>query len=563
MKETGELKQYGAGSTLSMAAILSALLLILSSHYPGKAYSQPPCEQAKQRIYLITDTKAQQMVDSLRTLLDLAVFVRDCKSDISLDLELWLLNNEVFALDGLERYEEAMVRVDSFFDVFFDEASDYHRARFYNWRLHLNALSGNTIAMVRDYAQAQKYAGALDSLHRTHFYINGAYAYMRIREYEASLRLMNEARMLIETATSYEDSLTLAQITHVRAEAQLHLGTRLDQVKEDFRAAASLYEALGDMSKVPAIITMLGETYAAAGDTSRALSEVERGVLLARQSGSVRNEIYALFRQGQLQRRRGDLEAAEQSLVQALDGAENVQEFYLEIAYELAMLYEAQHKMRRATSYYQAVIEAPKPADFVAALEAERKKQEAQMRLLLIDTNRHQTYFYLTLAGLLLVLIAIGGMVFFFRQRIPSIIEKKSKGVYIPRRIDTGLTLGELEAYFQEAVESKLFGRRMARIFAALFDPDLVVPYIEDDHLVRQIEEDNIASNAALFQCAAAVDMVLNKQTFQGKPENTMRSYMSTEFARRTWPWPAHPVIWKRFFLKQYAEELLKLNESE
>ena len=263
MIRKGEQTQYRAGSTLSI------VLLVLSALYAGSVHAQPKCDQAKQRIYHITDTKARQVPDSLQAVLDLVTFVRSCEDKVSLELELWLLTAKVFVLDKLERYEEAMVPVDRFFDAFFDEASEYYRARFYNWRLHLNALSGNTIAMLRDYAQAQKYADVLDTLNQIYFYVNGAYAYMGIREYEASLRLMNEARALIETAASYEDSLALAQITHVRAEAQLLLGTRLNQVKEDFRAAASLYEALDNTAKVAAMTTMLGETYAADGDTSR------------------------------------------------------------------------------------------------------------------------------------------------------------------------------------------------------------------------------------------------------------------------------------------------------
>ena len=145
---------------------------------------------------------------------------------------------------------------------------------------------------------------------------------------------------------------------------------------------------------------------------------------------------------------------------------------------------------------------------------------------------------------------------------MPSLIEKKSNGIFLPQRLDTGRTLAGLEAYFEEAVDSRLFGRRMARIFAALLEPDLVLPHIDDDFLTRQVEEDNIASNAALFQCAAAVEVAVDEQRFQGKPENTMRSYLSGEFGKRSWPWPAHPVIWKRFFLKHYAEELLVLKEG-
>ncbi len=54
------------------------------------------------------------------------------------------------------------------------------------------------------------------------------------------------------------------------------------------------------------------------------------GVLLARKSGSARSEVYALFRQGQHWRKWGDLEAAEQRLLQDLGASECVKEFFSE-----------------------------------------------------------------------------------------------------------------------------------------------------------------------------------------------------------------------------------------
>ena len=90
------------------------LMLLLFGFFPALAFAQD-CDPAKQRIYRIVDTNAAQDPDSLQVVLDLAVFVRECEGDVSQELELWLLINEVFALDGLERYEEANERVDSFF----------------------------------------------------------------------------------------------------------------------------------------------------------------------------------------------------------------------------------------------------------------------------------------------------------------------------------------------------------------------------------------------------------------------------------------------------------------
>ncbi len=108
----GLFKRYRVGSSLS------TILLILSSLHVGSAYAQPRCEQAKERIYRITETQAQQVPDSLQTVLDLLAFVRGCEDEMPRVLELWLLNNEVFTLDKLERHDEAMASVDLFFDLY-------------------------------------------------------------------------------------------------------------------------------------------------------------------------------------------------------------------------------------------------------------------------------------------------------------------------------------------------------------------------------------------------------------------------------------------------------------
>ena len=91
---------------------------------PDSAQAQRACDEAIQHIHRIAETPARQIPDSLQTLLNLSAFFRDCEDDISMELELWILNNEVFALDKLGRYEEASGKVDRFFDAYFETAND-------------------------------------------------------------------------------------------------------------------------------------------------------------------------------------------------------------------------------------------------------------------------------------------------------------------------------------------------------------------------------------------------------------------------------------------------------
>ncbi len=550
------------------------LLLALGLFLAGSANAQSQCGAAKQRIYHITETEAQHVPDSLQALLDLAAFVRECEEEVSIELELWLLNNEVFALDGLQRYDEASAFVARFFDAFFDEASDYYRARFYNWRLYLNILFGNGVGMVVDYIEAKPYADSLDATRRAHLHLNGAYAYREIKEYEDALELVDKAKTLIGEPQTYEDSLALARAIQSGAETQLRLGTHLQQTKEDLQAAASLYATLGDTAQEATTKTLLGETYAAEGDTSFALVEMAAGVLLARQAGAARSEIYARYRHGQLLRESGDLDAAEQSLMEAMNASETVKEFSFRLLHELAQLYEQRRNYKKATRYYQTVVDAPRPSrSFAAELEAVQKAREGRNRVLLLRAERRTQSTLYGSAAVLLLLLGLGGMGYvrharklranIARQeeeiaRQEALLGQLEKAVIIPERLHTGLTLEHLEQRFHEivAAETKTLGRRLARLFATLFDPDLVLPHLDDPYLIPQVEMDNMADNTALFLCVAMVEETVDGQVFRNNPANSLATYLRGEFKKQGWPWPKNPLAWKLFFMRYHAKKL-------
>lgn len=537
------------------------LLGVLSSFLPGFARAQAPCEEAKQRIYRITETEAQHMPDSLQTVLDLASFIRECEEERSLELEQWLLINETFAFDGLGHYEEAAGIVEHFFNTYFERATDYYQARFYLWRLHFYTLSGNGVRMVVDYLEARRYAAALDVTRQAHLHLNGAYAYREIREYGKALTLVDEAKGLIGQPETYEDSVALARAVRDGAETQLRLGTRLEGVTADLQYVSGLYATLGDTANIATSRTLLGETHAAAGDTSAALAEVAEGVRLARQSGGARSLIAALYRQGQLLRQRRDFEAARQSLMEARRASETVKEFSFRILYELARLHEQRRNYDQASSYYQTIIDAPKPGNsFAGELEAAQRAREGRNRVLLIRADhRFRLALFGSVFGFLLLIGLAGAGYFLHVRRREAIIDQLRSATVIPKNLHTGLTLEQLEQRYQKLAGLDLFGTRLAYIFAVLFEPDLVRPYIKDAYLLRQVEADRadrVADNAALFECSAAVEEALKGTKFRGRAANTLRSYLSTEFGKRDWPWPKSPLAWKLFFLEQHAKVL-------
>ena len=532
-------------------------MLLLCSFMPVSAQAQRACDEAIQHIYRIAETPARQIPDSLQTLLDLATFFRDCEDDVSVELDLWLLNNEVFALDKLGRYEEASTKVAFFFDTRFDEASNLYRARFYLWRLRFDAFSGDAVGMIVAYNEAKQYTEALDVPGQAHLHLDGAYAYREINEFEIALTLIDKAETLIGEPTTMKDSLALARIWRASAETLLRLGTRLQQVRESLRDAVRLYETLGDTVHVVTARTLLGEAYAALGDTTAALAEIEAAAATGRNEKAVRYEIAALYRRGHLLRKRRDYGASEQALLQALNASERVREFHLRVLYELARLYEEQHDYARATSYYQAIIDAPEPGSLIAELEAARQAREGRIRILLIKQDRNRTLLLFALAGIVL-LLGLVGTGFYFHLRRRAIYEQIQESIVPPEHLKTGLSLPALHQRFQKITGSELLGKRLAHIYAVLFDPQLVLDYIDDPYLKPQVESGSVENNTALFECAAMVEEAVDEQrTFRGNAANTIRSYLLTEFRKREWKWPKSPLAWKRYFLAHHVKRLV------
>lgn len=548
-----------------MSSAFSTALLILfclCALLPSPAGAQDqstdqPCASAKGRIYQITATKAQHAADSLQTLLNLASSVRDCQvqasadSSISRNLELWLLNNEVFALDGLERYEEASLLVDRFFERYADDASEYYLARFYLWRVHFSILSGRVLDVVAHYAEANKYAHALDPINRAHLYLNGAYAYLKIDALETALKLNEHAQDLLGIPETHEERTASARGHLLAAEAELRLRRRLDRVEEKLVATAGLHAALGDTSRVAIATTLLGMTHAAAGDTITALAELDAGTRLAATSGNARSQAFTLYRQGQLLRQWGTFDVAEDALVQALAIAETiVPEFFLEVNYELARLYEERRQYKRATYFFQTVVDAP-PPEFADAKRAYEKSQEGLARMLRILEQRRRTRTMVAVLAVVLLVGIVGFILFRRRRAAPT-----SDGVFVPNRLHTGETLASLVRRFEKAVEPDLLASRLAYLFAVLFDPELVLVHVTNPDLVRQVETDTLKDNSALFLCVAMIEAAVTGAPLGDNPVSTIRAYLWTHFDKQGWPRPLHPLAWKMHFLQHHDNVL-------
>jgi len=135
-------------------------------------------------------------------------------------------------------------------------------------------------------------------------------------------------------------------------------------------------------------------------------------------------------------------------------------------------------------------------------------------------------------------------------------------GVYIPYEMPTGLSLDELKARFQSLPNvTALLASRLAYGYAILLDRDLILAYIDDDYLRPQVETGRLKNNTALFLSMAPIETAVDGQVFEGRPENSIAAYLRGAFGRQGWPWPSHPLAWKKYFMEYHLETLFGAGE--
>ncbi len=184
------------------------------------------------------------------------------------------------------------------------------------------------------------------------------------------------------------------------------------------------------------------------------------------------------------------------------------------------------------------------------------RSRASRLHIWPLTDRQGKILFRLAPADILFLLGLVGaGVVSLWQHRRRPVLHLSS-GIFIPENMPTGDTLERLEQRFQEAVDGSLFGSRLAYLYAVLFDPDLILSYIDDRWLARQVEADNLANSSALFLCAAAIEAAVKDRTFGDTPSNTLASYLRSEFKKRGWLWPSSPFVWKLHFLKHYFEVL-------
>ena len=116
---------------------------------------------------------------------------RACYGERSVRRVIWLLNNEVWALDHLAHYAEADSLTDLFFDRYYEAASPEYRARFAAWRVHFASLRGDYTTAAFTIGETTAFMNALPVSRQINLRLDLAYLYEQDGEFSRSLAIID------------------------------------------------------------------------------------------------------------------------------------------------------------------------------------------------------------------------------------------------------------------------------------------------------------------------------------------------------------------------------------
>ncbi|MFQ5568023.1 MAG: tetratricopeptide repeat protein [Rhodothermales bacterium] len=532
----------------------SIVLIGLCSFKPlaGWAQSQTDnlCDTLTQTVSIAYKNLKHTDFDDLALIVSTARRARMCYGNTRTQRRIWLLNKEVWGLDGLRRYEEANHLVDLFFEVFFEEASDEYKARFALHRLRLHSFQGDFTGAVIAYSQAQRNIHALPRIHELNLHLNGVYLYHETGRYEQSIKMAEEVLETIlpnETATSDEElALVYGRALFLRGEARMMIEREkaasdirvLRQIIDDLEAAATQFRTLETFDRYSGSLALLGVAYAEMGLDSLSASHFNTAFRIARANFDVKSEIFGFLCQGRVYSKQHNLRKAEENFTEALAlvDSSGVEKHTSVLLFELGKVYEQQGRIAEAQTLFRRVLDQPREEFSTEALRTVATQKEAEKHLLsvLLTQQRNARNFWLFafLGTLLLFFLSMG-----YALRSRSLLRAARASQPQPSR-------------FTLPAEP-LSVRRLAYLYVVLNNPSEVAALIQDDDLLlaNRVKKGRFRRRTDLYLCVAAVEQAVEGRK-HSNPEDTIRMDFYRYFKKKKWTWPSSVEEWRHHFEK-------------
>ena len=480
---------------------------------------------------------------------------RECYGATHFERKVWLLNKEVWGLDGLKRYREARELVDLFYERYFEAASDEYKARFALHRLRLSSFQGNFIDAAISYQQGLQYAHALPRERRISMYLDGAYLYHEAGQYEQAARI---AEQVIKMGGSDEDlALVYARALFVRSEARLRQESRkaksdrllLDQVVKDLETAAGRFRALDALDRQAVALAVLGEAYGEISEDTLAMTRLDEALRVANEDENAKSKIFVLLSRGRVSMKRQAYDQAESDFTTALALADSsgVGKYTSDLLLELGKVYEQQNKLDEAEAHLRLAGTRPHSVFTEDSFRIAATKRQAQAHLVrVMSQHRHQLnnrWLILFLITMFLLVTSVGYSLW---QRRLLCREREEQ----QHRSRPTLPPDPLPV------------RRLAYMKAVFDDPDKVAVLIREEqpHQARRLEKGMLRRRSDLYLCVAALERVIEGRELHS-PDDAVHMDLYRYFKKQKWTWPQSIEAWRQHIETHPPEVSLELSK--
>jgi len=285
---------------------------------------------------------------------------------------IWLMHQEIVALNGLQRYAEAQAVVDAFFRTYTTRADSSDVARFYMWDLRFKHFDGRFTEALESYRQGLPYAPKLPEEWYKQYLLNAGSVYMAEGQFKESLNVYREvSQTFIGTPSLSEGPLfeVYGRALLGEAEASLDLvlytdepGIDLDQVIRQLSRAASIFNLAESHERHAAANSALALAHTLSGGHRDAGVFLDLASLTAERKDLRREHIALGYRRALIRLLKKQYDAALTDIEEALSLSQryNIGEFETRLHYLKGQTYEEAGQPKEALAAYEETFNTSK-----------------------------------------------------------------------------------------------------------------------------------------------------------------------------------------------------------
>ena len=242
-------------------ALPSLCLVVVQVCSVVQASAQEGLGHCQEFVQTVIDLRSGDRVTDRDSLASRQIAAREARSCLEEAEELhwviWLMQQEIVALNSLQRYAEAHAVVDAFFRTYTTRADSSDVARFYMWKLRFEYRQGAFQEALESYERGLPYAPKLPEERYKLYLLNAGAVHLAEGEFKKALNIYRMVRQAFSGLPPDSPTLEVYGRTLIGgAKAQLDLllyrdqpGIDLDSLIVDLSHAVSVFDLAGSLER--------------------------------------------------------------------------------------------------------------------------------------------------------------------------------------------------------------------------------------------------------------------------------------------------------------------------